>query len=81
MPDNTVDREFHAVANLFPLLRGAAFAELVADIRKNGLHEPIVVDAAGRIVDGRNRYRACQEAGVEARYVQWQARANWRSWR
>ena len=32
-------REFHAVANLFPMLRGAAFEELVANIKKNGLRE------------------------------------------
>lgn len=64
-------REFHAAAELFPLLHGPAFAELVADIKKNGLLEPILIDAEGRIVDGRNRYRACLEAGVEPRFVEW----------
>ena len=66
------EREFHPVAGLFPLLRGAAFEELAADIRKNGLREPILLDAQGRILDGRNRYRACLQAGVEPRFVRWQ---------
>lgn len=64
-------REFHAVADLFPLMRGAAFEELVADIKKNGLREPILIDGEGRILDGRNRYRACLAAGVEPRFIEW----------
>jgi hypothetical protein len=64
--------EFHPVANLFPLLQGEAFQTLVADIKKNGLLEPILVDAAKRIIDGRNRYLACLAAGVEPRFTPWQ---------
>ncbi len=64
--------EFHPVADLFPLLHGEAFQKLVADIQNNGLLEPILVDADRRIIDGRNRYLACLQAGVEPRFTEWQ---------
>lgn len=64
--------EFHPVADLFPLLQGEALQKLVADIRQNGLLKPILVDAQRRIIDGRNRYLACLEAGVEPRFTEWQ---------
>jgi hypothetical protein len=66
---NHTEREFHPACNLFPLLTGKAFDDLVEDIRRNGLREPILIDAQGRILDGRNRYRACLAACVEPRFV------------
>ena len=62
-----MDFEFHPLANLFPLLEGQEFDDLVADILKNGLREPITL-LGSRILDGRNRYRACLKAGVEVRH-------------
>jgi hypothetical protein len=66
------DPEFHPAAALFPLMDvdGAEFGELVGDIRAHGLVQPIV-RFEGKILDGRNRYRACQHVGVEPRYVEW----------
>jgi N6-adenosine-specific RNA methylase IME4/ParB-like chromosome segregation protein Spo0J len=55
--------EFHPLADVFPLVAGRDFDELVADIRDHGLHEPIVV-YEDKILDGRNRLRACEAAGV-----------------
>jgi ParB-like chromosome segregation protein Spo0J len=62
-PVNATEWPFHRFANIFPLMEGEAFEELVADIKANGLCEPIGV-WDGEILDGRNRFNACKRAGV-----------------
>ena len=61
----------HPAAETFPLLEGSAFRDLVADLQAHGLREPIVVDAQGLILDGRNRSRACLAASVVPHYRVW----------
>jgi ParB-like chromosome segregation protein Spo0J len=51
---------------MFPLMEGDAFGELIADIQANGLRETITL-YQGKVLDGRNRYRACREAGIEVK--------------
>jgi hypothetical protein len=62
--------EAHPLATLFPLIEGAQFDELVADIKANGIQDTIDL-YQGKILDGRNRYNAATAAGVEikARHV------------
>lgn len=66
VPEARMDGEglmnFHPLANIFPLLEGQPFAELVADIRLHGVREPVWL-YEGQVLDGRNRWRAANEAG------------------
>lgn len=67
---NATDFSPHPLANLFPMLVTEQLEELANDIKKNGLVEPIVLHEA-KILDGRNRYQACEIAGVLPRFVEW----------
>jgi ParB-like chromosome segregation protein Spo0J len=42
---------------MFPLLKDAEFDDLVEDIQKHGLREPIILFEQ-KVIDGRNRERA-----------------------
>lgn len=65
--DDLLNYEVHPVAALFPYIEGDAFREFVEDIRTNGQREPVVLDVDGRLLDGRNRARACQVLGIDVK--------------
>jgi hypothetical protein len=67
MSATPTEPEFHPLANIFPLLDGEAFKALVEDIKKNGQREKIKLHE-GKILDGRNRYRACKEGYRKPEY-------------
>jgi hypothetical protein len=56
--------KFHPLADIFPLMEGAEFDALVADIKANGLREKIDL-YEGKIVDGQNRYLALQRLEID----------------
>jgi hypothetical protein len=66
--------KFHPLSELFPLLEGKAFEELVTDIEINGVREPVLT-YQGQILDGRNRWRACEAAHLEAPTVEYTGNA------
>lgn len=54
----------HPAADAFPMMDAVRLDELKADIAANGQREPITL-CDGMILDGRNRYRACIDIGIE----------------
>lgn len=54
----------HPAADVWPMMDAKRYEELVADMQEHGQREPITL-CDGMILDGRNRYRACVDLGVE----------------
>lgn len=53
----------HPAAAAFPMMDDAAFNELKDSIAQSGQRVPIVL-LGGKILDGRNRYHACQQLKI-----------------
>lgn len=62
-----MELEVHEAALVFPMMEGEEFESLVANIREQGLIEPIDLYEE-RVLDGRNRLLACERAGVEPQF-------------
>jgi hypothetical protein len=61
---------YHPVCSLFPLMNKEDLRALAEDIKANGQLEPVVMHE-GRVLEGRNRVRACRMAGVKPRTTEW----------
>jgi hypothetical protein len=70
LPSVITHYEFHPVADLFPLMADDELRALADDIRANGQREPAWL-WQGKIIDGRNRYRACVLEGRETWVREW----------
>lgn len=62
--------DFHPIANIFPMLPPQELEDLAADIKANGLNHKITT-YQNQILDGRNRFVACELAFVEPQFVEY----------
>lgn len=60
----------HEVCDIFPMMGDDEFKGLVEDLAKHGLREPIWTHD-GKVIDGRNRLRACKILGIEPVIREW----------
>jgi len=63
--------ETHPAADLFPMMEEEELRELASDIKRTGQRHAVVV-IGSKILDGRNRVRACEMVGVEPRFSQYE---------
>ncbi|PBC83998.1 MULTISPECIES: ParB N-terminal domain-containing protein [unclassified Streptomyces] len=61
--------KIHPAADIFPMLSQDELLDLAESIKAEGQHHPIVLDADGAVLDGRNRLAACKLAGVDPRFT------------
>src|SRR6478672_8324040 len=70
--------EPYPLAGIFPELPAEELRRLAQDIKERGQIEPIIL-YKGQILDGRNRYKACQMVGVKPRFEEFDPKAAKRS--
>lgn len=65
-PVPSYDYPIHPAAEAFPLnIESDEFRALKDDMSENGQRESIVLDAEGRLLDGRHRLEACKQLGIK----------------
>lgn len=60
-------KQVHDAATIFPMMGETALQDLADDIRSHGQRDAIEL-LDGLLIDGRNREKACELAGVEPHY-------------
>ncbi|MCA9513945.1 MAG: ParB N-terminal domain-containing protein [Myxococcales bacterium] len=70
MGETVCGYEVHPACALLPMMPHAAIAEMAEDIQRHGQQQPVVL-WEGKVLDGRNRLRACNLAGVDPVIVEW----------
>ncbi len=66
----TPELQVHELAGLMPPMSEGEYQELMTDIARHGLLEPVVL-YEGRVLDGRHRVLACRELGIPIRTRVW----------
>ncbi|MFF4926879.1 ParB N-terminal domain-containing protein [Kitasatospora sp. NPDC001261] len=59
----------HPLTATFPTMSEDELLDLAQGIKEDGQYEPILLDADGVLLDGRNRLAACNLAGVAPRFT------------
>lgn len=71
MTNETTDFEIHDLCKLFPPMPEDQFNSLIDSIRDHGLLTPIMLHE-GKILDGRHRYKACINLGIEPSFEEYE---------
>ena len=70
---------YHPACLLFPRMSDQELRALADNIKARGLDHDLVLHE-GKVLDGRNRYLACEIAGVEPTFVEWQGKGSPLEW-
>ena len=63
--------DYHEIANIFPMMNEDEYDRLKDDIAINGQLEPVVL-YEGKVLDGRNRYKALCDIGLKTNFEEYQ---------
>jgi ParB-like chromosome segregation protein Spo0J len=70
MVESPPSLEIHEVCEIFPMMPPEQFVGLRADIEEHGQRDPIWV-WQGKVIDGRNRLKACEQLGIDPILREW----------
>jgi len=62
--------KYHEYANLFPMMTEPDLMRLAEDIKEKGMLDPVIT-LDGKIIDGRNRFKACGINGITPRFEEY----------